>query len=209
AINGLTELLLEDESLNEEGKEIVEMIGEAGNRQKELITRLLHYSHFEGGDFNLEMSEVNVVYSINKILPNFMLTAENKNQKIQFNYNNEETLISADNLLFSEIIENLLSNAIKYSPPNRNIFIDVLKVRSKVQINIRDEGPGFSEDDKIKMYKPFVKLSAQPTGGELSTGLGLSIVKRLTELNKGTITLVSTQRHGSEFILEFDEVKED
>ena len=57
------------------------------------------------------------------------------------------------------------------------------------------------------MYKPFVKLSAKPTDGETSTGLGLSIVKRFVELNGGKIQLNSTFGFGSEFILEFDEVK--
>lgn len=207
AIKGFTEILLEDDSFDEEKKEIITMIGEAGERQKELITQLLNYSRYEGGDFVLDKSRVNIINVMNKILPHFIQIAANKNQEIHFTYEKNEMMILTDQTFFSQIIENILSNAIKYSPKNTNIFISVQSGNEKVLIMIKDEGPGFREEEKKIMYKPFVKLSAQPTDGESSTGLGLSIVKRFVELNGGSILLNSTYGYGSEFILEFDEVK--
>jgi len=209
AIKGLTEMLLDEGSLDEEDKKIVEMIGETGDRQAQLISELLNYSRFEGSDFNLDKTEINVVSSIKRIITNFYQAAFNKNQEIQFESTKDIVIIEADATLFTQIIENLLSNAIKFSPMNKNVFVSVLSANGKVQIKIKDEGLGFSDEDKLIMFKPFVKLSALPTNGEASTGLGLSIVKRFVELNSGTITLNSIKENGSEFIIEFDEVKED
>jgi signal transduction histidine kinase len=207
AIKGFTEMLLEDDSFDDENKEIINMIGDAGERQKELITQLLNYSRYEGRDFILEKSHVNIIHVINKILPNFIQIASNKNQEIHFCNENDKIFILTESALFSQIIENILSNAIKYSPKNKNIFISVQSLNGKARIKIKDEGPGFRDDEKEIMYKQFVKLSAKPTDGETSTGLGLSIVKRFVELNGGKIQLNSTFGFGSEFILEFDEVK--
>jgi signal transduction histidine kinase/ligand-binding sensor domain-containing protein len=209
AIKGLIEMLLDEGSLDEEDKKIVRMIGESGDRQAQLISELLNYSRYEGSDFNLDKTEINVVSSIKRILTNFYQTAHNKNQEIQFESPKDIIIIEADTILFTQIIENLLSNAIKFSPMNKNIFISVQSDNGKVQIKIKDEGLGFSEEDKLIMFKPFVKLSSIPTNGEASTGLGLSIVKRFVELNNGTISLNSIKDNGAEFILEFDEIKED
>ncbi len=209
AIKGLIEMLLDEGSLDEEDKKIVKMIGESGDRQAQLISELLNYSRYEGSDFNLDKTEINVVTSIKRIITNFYQTAHNKNQEIQFESPKDIIIIEADTILFTQIIENLLSNAIKFSPMNKNIFISVQSDNGKVQIKIKDEGLGFSEEDKLIMFKPFVKLSSIPTNGEASTGLGLSIVKRFVKLNNGTISLNSIKDKGAEFILEFDEIKED
>jgi len=197
----------EDDSFDEENKEIINRIGETGDRQKELITQLLNYSRYEGRDFNIEKSHVNIIHVRYRILPNFIQIAANKNQEIHFTYENNEIIILTDSTLFSRIIENILSNAIKYSLKNKNISISIQSLNGKARIKIKDEEPGFKEDEKEIMYKPFVKLWAKPTDGESSTGLGLSIVKRFVELNGGSIELNSTYGLGSEFILEFDEVK--
>lgn len=71
--------------------------------------------------------------------------------------------------------------------------------KSHVRISIQDEGPGFTEEDKSKMFQMFQRLSAKPTKGESSTGLGLYIVKNYTELNKGFVELDSVYGQGSTF----------
>jgi len=206
AIKGLAEMLLETSGLHEEDKKIIEMISEAGDRQTKLISELLNYSRFEGSDFNLEKTEINIIYYIQQLLPNLIKLAAKKNQMIKFDYKKDIFMIDADPMLFEQIIENIIGNAIKFSPKQTIIIISVQSENDKVRIKIKDEGLGFSEDDKKVMYKPFVKLSAQPTDNESSTGLGLSIAKRFVELNGGTISLISSKGNGSEFILEFDEI---
>ncbi len=101
----------------------------------------------------------------------------------------------------SRSIDNLISNAIKFSPKNSIVEITSSTSESELFITIKDQGPGFSEEDKLKVFQKFKKLSAQPTGGETSNGLGLSIVKTLIERLHGSVTLLSEKGNGSKFIL--------
>ena len=76
-----------------------------------------------------------------------------------------------------------------------------------MEVSIKDEGPGFTDEDKKKLFQRFAKLSARPTGGELSTGLGLSIVKKIIEMMNGKIELRSEFGAGAEFIISFPKAK--
>jgi two-component system sensor histidine kinase/response regulator len=68
-----------------------------------------------------------------------------------------------------------------------------------VECQVRDEGPGFSENDKAKMFRRYGRLSARPTAGEPSTGLGLSIVKKLVLAMQGELACESTLGKGATF----------
>jgi signal transduction histidine kinase len=101
-----------------------------------------------------------------------------------------------------EIFDNLVSNAVKYSPQGRNIYVRVARQAENVLIAVQDEGPGLSEDDKAKLFGKFTRLSARPTAGEHSTGLGLSIVKRMVEAMNGKVWCESELGKGATFIVE-------
>lgn len=207
AVKGFAEILLEEAQLDHENRNLVNMIGEAGERMQDLITQLLNFSRFEGQNFSLEKSIIGVTQEINRVIDRVEHHAEKKDQKIVKEYPSEEAYIFADNILFAQIIENLLTNAIKYSEHNKKIIIGVKLSGDKVSITVQDFGQGFSADDIQNMYKPFVKLSSIPTAGEASSGLGLAIVKRFVELNEGEIRLESQKGVGSTFTLEFKRAK--
>ena len=100
-----------------------------------------------------------------------------------------------------QILDNLVSNAVKYSPPNTTVQVHTLPEKDFILVAVRDEGPGISEEDHKKMFGKFTRLSARPTGGESSTGLGLSIVKKLAEAMSGTIHCHSVLGAGATFTL--------
>ena len=79
----------------------------------------------------------------------------------------------------------------QYSPEGGLIEVAVSQTGERVRIEVRDNGPGLSPDDRSRLFGRFQRLSAQPTGGENSTGLGLSIAKRIVELHGGTLTAQS------------------
>src|SRR6202043_2304890 len=85
-------------------------------------------------------------------------------------------------------IDNVLSNAIKYSPIGGRIEVGVDRRGESAVIRISDEGPGLSPEDTARLFGRFQRLSAKPTGGETSTGLGLSIVKRIIDMHGGEVT---------------------
>lgn len=101
------------------------------------------------------------------------------------------------------ILDNLLSNAIKFSANHTEVKIGAGIRENTIWLRIQDQGPGFSELDKVNMFKKFRKLSARPTGSETSNGLGLAIVKSLVDRMHGTIELQTQPGKGSTFILTF------
>jgi signal transduction histidine kinase len=121
----------------------------------------------------------------------------------------ENAAISTDKIWLGRVVDNLISNAIKFSSSNKTVNISAGINGKEVWINIKDEGPGFSEEDKAKVFQKFKKLSAKPTGGETSNGLGLSIVKTLVDRLKGKIDLLSAKGEGSEFIIRLPQTFKD
>jgi signal transduction histidine kinase len=86
-----------------------------------------------------------------------------------------------------EAIDNLISNAIKYSPIGGKIAVVVSHEQKSTIIRIADEGAGLSPEDLGRLFGRFQRLSAKPTAGESSTGLGLSIVKRIIDMHGGEV----------------------
>ena len=109
-------------------------------------------------------------------------------------------LVQADGAALNQVLDNLLSNAIKFSPPGKQIRLTVCPPDAGcVECEVQDEGPGFSEEDKVRMFSRYGRLSARPTGGEPSTGLGLSIVKKLVQAMHGELACESTPGNGATF----------
>lgn len=106
-----------------------------------------------------------------------------------------------DPVRLSQAIDNLVNNAIKYSPRGRSIWVTLEQVASEgtaqVRISVRDQGPGFTQDDLDQAFGLFQRLSATPTGGEYSTGLGLSIVRQMVELHGGRVWIESEPGQGA------------
>jgi len=122
-----------------------------------------------------------------------------KQLEMQTNFPDNELIAWADAHAMDQIFSNLLSNAVKFSPYGKKIHVSVQPNGSLVEFSVRDEGPGFTEADKARMFRRYGRLSARPTGGETSTGLGLSIVRKLVLAMNGEITCDSTPGQGATF----------
>jgi two-component system sensor histidine kinase/response regulator len=109
-------------------------------------------------------------------------------------------IVRADYFGLVQVIDNLVSNAIKFSPPGRPVEIGAARVNGEsVRIEVRDQGPGLTPGDFDHLFEPFRRLSATPTAGESSTGLGLNIARRLVEAMRGEIGCDSVHGAGACF----------
>jgi signal transduction histidine kinase len=98
-----------------------------------------------------------------------------------------------------EVIDNLLSNAIKFTPQGGSIRIKTSKELNNIVLEVSDNGLGLTEEDLQNTFKRGVRLSARPTAGESSSGLGLWIVRKLIEAHKGRVWVKSAIGKGSTF----------
>jgi len=108
--------------------------------------------------------------------------------------------VNADESALNTILRNLVSNAIKFTPSGGTVSIDAEVIEDKMFIHIKDTGTGISEN-KLKTLFSLEKKSEKGTDGEKGTGLGLTLVKELVELNKGDIDAESIMNKGSQFTI--------
>jgi signal transduction histidine kinase len=179
---------------------IAQLIASAATRMRDLVTNLLDANAIEQGKFvsNIERCDLRVL--VEQCVDHNQPSATKKGIAIRVGAS-EGLWGKADRAATLQILDNLVSNAVKYSPPNTTVHVHALPEADWILVSVRDEGPGINEADQKKLFQKFTRLSARPTGGESSTGLGLSIVKRLAEAMSGSIQCQSVVGFGATFML--------
>ncbi len=203
AIMGLSELILrEDMGFDiDEMRDFTKDINTSALQMFKLVTDLLDVNAIEQGKINLLMEDFPLANVVNDCYTNYIKRAADKSIELIFDNSISDNSCYADSGKVAQVIDNLVSNAIKFSPYEKNIYINVNEDENYLITEVKDEGPGISKEDQQKMFTKFQKLSARPTGNENSTGLGLSIVKRLVEEMKGKIEVESEIGNGATFRL--------
>jgi signal transduction histidine kinase len=203
---GLSSVLLDNPALEEPTRLIVEHLQEAGSRMNRLVADILDTAAREMGKIELVRQPTDIVDVMTTAVAHYTQAAKEKNQLFILDMASE-LFAFADEQRLIQVFDNLISNAVKYSPPWKQVWVRVKHTefsgKKMMRVEVQDEGPGLSEEDKSKLFQKFARLSAQPTGGENSTGLGLSIVKKLVELQQGRVWCESTLGKGATFIVEF------
>ena len=125
------------------------------------------------------------------------------NISMQLVFEPDDFEITADHRMLRQIIYNLLSNALKFSTPDSRISIRVQKMEEsrQMRLSITDQGIGIAPENLERVFKEFEQIENPMTKKQYGTGLGLPIVKKLTELHHGTISLQSELGKGTEAIL--------
>ena len=200
-IQGMGELLsMKDSKLTqEEIYEIGKSINQSSNRMFELIDNYLNVHRIEQREITPNPKPVSAHELIQRTIKRFSTQLSYKKMSVQSPKSEQDVLLFSDPLLTTQIIENLLSNAIKYSPYGSEILIGVQVIDTDVEIFVRDEGPGIPIDKQDQLFKKFSQIGTKPTGGEVSIGLGLSIVRQLSEMMNGNVRYESAPEKGSTF----------
>lgn len=142
--------------------------------------------------------KMNLPSVILPIIKQYNVLADKK--KIKINYQTPEKIeMTSDKNYISRVMENLLSNALKFSQPGKEVSVTVTPSHNSVEISVADQGPGLNADDLANLYQKFKKLTPRPTGGESSQGLGLSIVKILSNCLGGDVNCKTQLEVGSTF----------
>ncbi|MBY0314220.1 MAG: HAMP domain-containing histidine kinase [Bdellovibrionales bacterium] len=200
-ISGFAELVASDPANRHSVIEATQVIQRVSNTTLSLVTSLLSELH--------ENQSTQCVVELNSVLREVQLLlsplAIKKGQSIEFKSSESVGLVRADPLKLRDVIMNILSNAIKFSPRFSSIRMSSRSHRGQLIVEIQDEGPGFSKEDLQKVFLPHAELSAKPTGGESSTGLGLYSAKTSLDEMGGRIRIESEYGKGATVILEIPE----
>jgi signal transduction histidine kinase len=196
----LTEMVSDAAWSPDDVKAQIVHIRTAANRVTEIINTLISDAMADAHDITIKREPVDLVALLRDLVEANQPLAARKDQSIVLSA--PPALASlCDSDRMREAIDNLLSNAIKYSPIGGRIEVGVETRGDATVIRVSDEGPGLSPEDIARLFGRFQRLSAKPTGGETSTGLGLSIVKRIVDLHGGTVTAETTGSAGASFMI--------
>lgn len=166
-----------------------------------LIRNLVDYRNLQYRKVKVLPEKIDLTNLIHTAVVNHTSLAEKKQLTFECDLEKDLQIVS-DSRLVSRAVDNVLSNAIKFSPPEKKIQVRLHNSEnSHVQIEIRDEAPGFTRDDFEKIFNKFQKLSAKPTAGESTTGLGLYITKSMLERIKGEVHCATQEGMGSTFVI--------
>jgi two-component system, sensor histidine kinase and response regulator len=149
----------------------------------------------------LHIESVDLGAAASRAVQNYLLLAKRKQLALDTVCAGDGVMVQADPAALDQVIDNLLSNAIKFSEADKRISLTVLANDGGGELRIQDQGPGFTPEDRERMYLRYARLSARPTGGEPSSGLGLSIAQKLMGAMDGKLICETEQGHGTTFTL--------
>ncbi|MDQ6975457.1 MAG: hybrid sensor histidine kinase/response regulator [Mariprofundaceae bacterium] len=206
AIRCFAEFLTEPDmgSLNKEQRDLVDNIATTSNAMLTLVNDLLDVSVIESGRLKLKLGEHDMPHLIKNVVHLNHIIAQRKHITVSFDAMVDQANQVFDPERFRQVVDNLISNAIKYSPSYTTVYVRLRIAKERIQLQVKDEGPGIPEDEQGKLFQPFGKTSVQATAGEKSTGLGLALSKRMIEAHGGDIRVESTPGAGSSFIVELN-----
>lgn len=196
----ITHLLLEpDPDLDEEERQsLLNDINKQTGHMLSLLNELLDVTQIEAGKLNLNLKEIDLGLFLAETVRRQAMFAGSKGSRIQLEVEPGGKAM-ADPVHLRQVIDNLVSNAVKYSPPGSTVTVAAERFRSGWRVKVQDEGPGITEEDRKHLFQDFARLSAQPTGGEKSIGLGLAISRRVIEAHGGKIGVDSEPGQGANF----------
>jgi signal transduction histidine kinase len=208
SIRGFSKYLLEKgkQVKEETHEEFLTTIKTVSGNMLELISNLLDVSEIESGQLKLKPEISSMQKLVEEKIHLQQILADKKDITLHAEFE-EVADFSFDANRMGQVVDNLLSNAVKYSPLGKNIYVKLSCKKDKVKLSVRDEGPGISHEERDKLFQHFQKLSARPTGGESSSGLGLAIAQRIVEEHGGSIGVESEPRQGADFHFELPDVR--
>lgn len=169
------------------------------DRMSRMIRDLLDIAAIESGQIQLQYEAVNLRQILDECLERHERHARQKQITLTIDTTTRLPDLWMDRMRITEVMDNLLNNAIKFTSPSGRVEVTFSVGRDAVVMRVCDTGQGLSEEDLQQIFHGFRKLSARPTGGEPSTGLGLFIVKKIVEKHGGSVFVKSSKAVGSTF----------
>lgn len=193
SIRGFAELLREEADHRETVAQLSERIRRISDGTLALVNSLLQPSAAISGQ-TLRKESLDLADLIGEVCEELEPLAKKKQQKIEWHPSAggpdaAVARVEADPVRLHDVFTNVIGNALKFSPKNSTVKVSLRRRAGVVEARVEDSGPGFSEADRARAFRPGQTLSAKPTGGEISTGMGLYSVKKTLEQHQGDVRI--------------------
>jgi signal transduction histidine kinase/CheY-like chemotaxis protein len=204
AIIGFSRIVLRKtkEVLPERQAKNLEMVHDSGQHLLELVNDILDIERIEAGMLTIKPSHVDVVAMTRDVVAKLVPTAQQKDLRLSVNTPNEAVLLETGEVRLRQLLDNLVSNAIKYSDSGAielRLEVEPERDPEHVLFIVTDEGRGIPKDAIAHIFDPFRQVDGSSTRAQAGVGLGLHLVKRISELLEGDITVASEAGVGSTF----------
>ena len=164
-----------------------------------LINNLIDITKIDSGYYDINKKNVDIISLIENITMSVADYIETKGLSLIFDTSEEEKIIACDAEKIERIILNLLSNAVKFTPYGGKIIVSIENCGENVCISVKDTGRGIPADKLNSIFERFIQVDKSLTREHEGSGIGLSLVKCLVEMQGGTISAKSSEGYGSEF----------
>ena len=201
-LSAATHLLEDSATSPAEVKTLAEAMRAETSRMVLLVHDFIDRAALDAGKLELRSSPLDLGRVAATVAADFRPRAEAKRQSLAVEQPPSPLpLVMGEQIRLEQVLANLLSNAIHYTPPRGSIRLVLGHDDTGVWCEVTDTGPGISPADQARLFQPFSRLSAPPTGGEASSGLGLFLAHELVRLHRGTLTIRSELGAGATFRL--------
>lgn len=183
-------------------REWTNVIHKICQRNIDLIRNLLKNESIETEVVELSVERVDVVWEINEVINIYQKVENQISRSIGFTYSHDKIFAEIDSMKFMQIFNNLLSNAVKFTKEGGVIEMHIEKLVNTVLFTVSDNGIGIPKELQPYLFNKYTKAGRQGLKGEESVGLGMWIVKSMTELHKGKIWFETEVNKGTKFYIE-------
>ncbi|MEN8177430.1 MAG: PAS domain-containing sensor histidine kinase [Pseudomonadota bacterium] len=184
--------------------EAVNVIHDEVERLSTLINNLLAITQFELGGMQLNRTRVRLHELLEDAFKNVSQSGRGKGLQFNLDLPREMSAAYVDKDLLRIAVNNLLTNAIKYNRPNGVVTLTAEEINGAIEISIKDDGIGISQEDQQKIFEKFFRSDDDSVREQTGHGLGLSLVQQIVHMHHGALSLQSEYGKGSAFTIRID-----
>ena len=200
SINGFVEGMLDGTIPAEKHRMYLEIVSSEVKRLTKLVKTMLDLSRIESGRDKITMVKTDINEIIRHVVIRLMQKIEIKGICPEIEISDEPLYVMADPDKIEQVLQNLIDNAIKFTDEGKEILISTAKNGNKINVTIKDQGAGISEEDLKFIWDRFYTVDKARSGNKTGTGLGLSIVKSIIDQHNESIKVSSVLDEGTEFV---------
>lgn len=190
-----------DDTLDEQTRSMFERIARQARRMQRMVDDLLDASAIEHGTLTLELDDTDLEPLLHEIVDGHAASAAAKGVDLVTDVPPGPLVARVDADRLAQVLDNLVSNAVKFSPAGEALTVTI-RARTEgddLVIVVADQGAGIPVEDRERIFEPFARSTARPTGAEPSTGLGLAITRSIVLAHGGSIAVGDAAGDGARF----------